>query len=343
MDADVTVSETPAAPESSLADHEAQYAPGATLPEAPAAEDGSDEGHESGTRDAKGRFKQEHRAQSQQAKPDDVASIAAQTKRLREAEDAFGIEKQAGESERVYQLRRRAEIAELAKAQRAVAAAPAPSPAPRATPPPAPAAVATVPPKPDPEKFTYGTADPDYIEALTDWKTDRKFEALEAKRAADAATAQREADTAKLRQGWVGRLDAAKAALPDFETAVFGVPQAQLPPLLQPGTLAEAFVFEASTGPYVLYHLLKTPAEVARLSALSGMDLVEALTLLGQRLTSKSRVPDVTTGSPATPAPSSVPRPPNPVRTGPLKAADEPPGDDASLADHERYFAPRTR
>jgi hypothetical protein len=46
-----------------------------------------------------------------------------------------------------------------------------------------------------------------------------------------------------------------------------------------------------------------------------------------------------TTGSTA-PAPNvpALPRPPNPVRTGVMKPADSPPGDDASLAEHERVY-----
>lgn len=346
-----TVTDTPAEPETSLADHEAEYAPGAATRPIEEAPDGETPA-EKGARDDAGRFqKGRHRAESQRATPDDVVAIAALTKRLREAEDSFTTEKQAGESDRVYQLRRRAEIAERAKAPRPA------EPVAVARPVPPVAAVAAVtPPKPDPEKFTYGTSDPDYLEALTDWKTDRKFEARDAERQKQADQAAREAEVTKLRANWDARAKDAEKRYPDFRAVAFDTPQASLPPLLrmdahQPNSVGakqaevvEGFIFLDSSGQDVLYHLLKTPAEVTRLGVLYGQDLREALTLLGQRLLTSSRVQAGPTGSAATSSPSPAPRPPNPVRTGPMKSADEPPGDDdMSIDSHERYFGSSRR
>jgi len=50
-----------------------------------------------------------------------------------------------------------------------------------------------------------------------------------------------------------------------------------------------------------------------------------------------------TTGSvaPSQPLPNA-PRPPNPVRTGTIRTGNEPPGDGSSIADHAKYYGPKT-
>ncbi len=93
----------------------------------------------------------------------------------------------------------------------------------------------------------------------------------------------------------------------------------------------------------MLYYLLTHADEAQQLAAHSGnpMHLFRALTLLGQRLTTPP-AQAVSTGSAARLLPPAAPRPPNPVRTGPLTTGDSPPDDDdQSLANHERYFGRR--
>ena len=96
------VSEQPA--DDSLAAHEAAHGP-----ESASDPDATDE-----ARNERGQFKPKRRAQSQRADADDVPAINELTKRLKTIEETHGkdIARKPGESERVYGLRRRAELLE---------------------------------------------------------------------------------------------------------------------------------------------------------------------------------------------------------------------------------------
>lgn len=110
---------------------------GAPVPAPAGDEDGSLAAHEAAhgrapvsddTRAPDGRFKR-RRAASQQAEPDDVPLIHEYTKRLKAAEETAGkdIARKPGESERVYTLRRRAELAERLAAPPKAVEPPAPA------------------------------------------------------------------------------------------------------------------------------------------------------------------------------------------------------------------------
>ena len=130
--------DTPPVESDSLADHEATYSPDAQRE--PAADDD--------TRDDTGRFKPRHRAASQRADADDVPLISEHTRRIKDAEAKLGadIARKDGESERVYNLRRRAELLERIATpptpEPAKAEPRAPAPPPRPQPRPAAAALA---------------------------------------------------------------------------------------------------------------------------------------------------------------------------------------------------------
>jgi hypothetical protein len=336
---------TPDAPDepTTLAEHDAKYGDAArAAAEAAPADAGPDTDSADAARDAKGRFQPRHRAASQAATPDDVPTIAALTKRIKDAEAASGadIVAQPGESPRVFELRRRAELAERRAAAPTSAA---PRPAPIALPV-MPAAPAAAPAKPTPESFPYGTSDPAYLEALADWKIDATLAARDRARAEHDAAQQRAAEGARIAADWQTRVAAAKTTYPDFDRVALH-PDAIIPPILARGTLGEAFVYEDPTGPDVLYYLLThaDEAEQLRQYVANPMALFRALTLLGQRLTtSTAPAQAASTGSAARLGPPAAPRPPNPVRTGPLTTGDAPPDDDdQSLANHERYFGRR--
>ena len=324
-----------------LAEHDAQYGDAARAA-AEAAPQGTAEPdpEDAGPRDAKGRFQPRHRAASQAATADDVPTIAALTKRIKDAEAASGadIVAQPGESPRVFELRRRAELAERKVAAPApVAARPAPPAWPVM-----PAAPAAAPAKPTPETFPYGTSDPAYLEALADWKIDATLTARDRARAEHDAAQQRAAEGQRIAADWQTRVAAAKTKYADFDRVALH-PDAIIPPILARGTLGEAFVYEDPTGPDVLYYLLTHADESERLRThgANPMALFRELTLLGQRLTT-APAQAASTGSAARLGPPAAPRPPNPVRTGPLMTGDAPPDDDdQSLANHERYFGRR--
>ena len=312
----------PADDSGSLSDHEAQFhgtrearaepvsPPAETAPPEPETpEAGSAETEE---RDEKGRFKartpKERRPASHDASPGDVPRIRELTARLRAAEaERDALKTRTGSSP--------------------VAAAPPPREA------------APVPPTPKPtaDQFTdYG----DYIEALTDWKTDQKFAAAEQKRADTEHQRALVAEQQRITTSWTQRVTAAKAKYPDFEDVAL---LADTP--IPQGSLIDAWILEHKVGADVLYHLQKHPDELDTLMAQPLFEQAEALALLSQRFNgSPSRSVAAPTGSvPAPPSPP-VPRPPNPVRTGPMHSGDEPPDDEhSSLADHEKYYQPRRR
>lgn len=319
VDAEIDPTVPSAEPEEagSLADHEAAF----IAPPQP-------EGDEPPAR---------HRATSQRAKPDDVAAIAAQTKRLREAEAAIEIAREDGESDRVYNLRRRAVIAERART-------PAPAVATTTAARPAAPVVATpvvaVSARPDPgdAKYIYGTADPQFLLDLTQWQIDTAMAARDTKQADEAKRSAAAAEWKGIVEAFQSQIAVSMAdpEMPDFKAIALDrdtpIPQ---------GSLVDLWIWrKPARGQKVLYYLHQ-PAHAQELTTLLQQDAetqLETLTLLGQRL-STPRTPDASTGSPAAPVRSPGPRPPNPVRTGPMRTTDEPPGDGASLAEHERAFS----
>ncbi len=342
-----------AEPDLSLAEHAAQFGPGAAQAP-PAATNGAEPegepvpptngtGEGQGERDAQGRFRPQRPRHA--ASPDDVPLIAELTKRIKEAEAAVDAQPKPGESTRVFELRRRAEIAEARrdalKAPAATISAPVPRPpesVPRAI------VQQQATPKPSVNDFQDYS---DYIEALTDWKTDQKL-------AAATERWRQEADAQRLSTSWRDRVTDARAEYPDFDAVAFHTET-----LFPEGSTIDRWILKHKAGAKVLYHLQRSPAEVNAILALPDEDEQrEALALFTQRLSpsqtvssssspqgavssSSSRAQAGSTGSAAAPQTPVAPRPPNPVRTGPMKTADEPPGDDdMSLVNHERYWPP---
>jgi hypothetical protein len=333
-----------------LADHEAAFSPGAAERAARAAV---------APRDEDGRFLrgERHRAASQQARPDDVKVIGELTKRIKEAEAKSGadITQQPGESNRVYELRRRAELAER-RANGNGAVSPAATSQPTSPPvasaasgdpavahpaaaerPAAVSSSAVNDPEPTEDQFEDFTK---YIDARARWSARQEHRALRASEQRD--------------QSIQTRVAAARKAYSDFDTVAFSE-RTPIPPTDERGhyttpdgqdrvSVIQAWIDDDDNGFLVLYHLHKYPAEVRRLLMLSPFRQVNELALLGQRLSipPPERPTAEAVGSAKVSTAQPVTRPPNPTRTGPLKAADKPPGDDSSsISDHEKYFAPR--
>lgn len=291
-----------------------------------------------------------HRAQSQRAAPEDAAAIAALTKRLREAEEAVGIAKQPGESDRVYQLRRRAEVAELAKTQRAPAPqAPAPLP-----PPPArqPAAATFTEAEPTLEQFASST-DPYSAHQRALAAYDRRKEAFEGRQAWEQTQATHEATQRQAAtQKWVEerrmehdqRVSAFVAERPDVK-ALFESPA--VANLSMTPVMFAAIQLHAQ-GPQFMHALATAPDLAEDLFFLTeGKDIGNPLTnplvaIVQRRLLQRAQA--VQTGSAAPSVPETrAPRPPNPVRTGPIRPSDDPPGEGSSLAAHRKFYPPPRR
>lgn len=321
-----------AAESATLADHEAEFAPGA-------AERAARADRDDGTpRDEGGRFKrgERHRAASQVATPDDVKTINEYTARMKAAEEAAGVDikQNPGESPRAFALRRRAELLERLAKSNTPTNGDAQSSQPKSTPAaagsttvaaaerPAAAAPVSVPandPEPKEDDFDDFTK---YIDARARWSARQEHRALQAQaRAAEFNTR---------------RLEAARKAYPDFDAVAF----TEKTPI-NPDGLIRAWIDEDEDGMHVWYFLHKNPAEARRLNALPPFQQAKELALLGQRLVTKEAPKAEAVGSVAAPVAQQVTRPPNPTRTGPMRAADKPPGDEStSISDHEKYYAP---
>lgn len=312
--------EAPAAPveeTSSLAEHEALHSP-----DRPVAAD--DEPASDGTRDEQGRFaKPRHRAKSQQARAEDVPRISELTRKLREAE----AERDALKSS-----------APRAATPPAAAAAPVARPSAQAT-------------RQIPQSFpTYeqfitieGNADADfdaYIDARADWR-------YETRRAAERQQEAQEREHRTISErvtAHQSKLTAAKAKYADWDTVVTNdIPVSRV--------LHDA-ILASEHGPEIQYYLGKHRDVCAELvsesqefspSAVAAMRrYLDTLVASEQRATPPAPVA-ATTGSALALVPPPAPRPPNPVRTGTQAPADAPPGDEDSLAAHEKHYGGKRR
>lgn len=337
----------------SLSDHEQSFGPTSResppAPTTPRVDDGLEPDGESAEakaeRDERGQFKPgKHRARSQQAGKDDIDQINAYTKRIRDAEESLGlkVERQDGERDRPYSLRRRAEFLEAKVATQEARTAPAPR------------AVAKKAPEPfnDPEPRYEDFADqPDqyqaHLRALAAW--DRK------RAAADAAieshkTAANEGITERNRQRdeWfkskevehLGRMRAYHEANPGAQAILDAAGDVRLPPALYTA------IMTAPNSPELLILIASQEELRDDLTILTdGKPLNQELVALVQRRLNRGLTAGTTGSAPAPVKPiPAVPRPPNPVRTGPQAAPhDAPPRDEDGLDAHTRYYGPSKR
>lgn len=156
--------------------------------------------------------------------------------------------------------------------------------------------------KPDPETFPYGTADPAYLEALTDYKVavanHQQRQAWEQQQ--QQARARGEAE--RVRTAFESRAAEARAKHQDFDAVAMLAPT-EIPP----GSAADLWVLEDEAGAEILYHL-QQPAnagERRRILNLGPREQLKELVRLGDRLTGSA--PAVRTTTQAPPPPSTLP------------------------------------
>ncbi len=339
----VATPEVPAAPApivdaTTIAEHEAQLQ---TPPEA--------------TIDGATVERPRHRARSQRAGTDDIQQIATLTKRLREAESSFDIKREDGESDRVYRLRLRAEVAELAKQRQTETTTPPPEPekkpataaAPVAAPPPVPA-IPSAFTEPEPKLEQFSDKDDPYAawnRAIAAY--DRRKDAFDAqqtqakaaheKATADAQAAQ-EARLKTVMESYNAKVAEFKKTGPkDFE-AVVANSNPEMTPLL-----FEAIV-TADNAPLLVYTLSAQPLLLDEVFLLTDGKPINEQSVASTQRWLTQRVQAARTGSAvASPPTPPVPRPLNPVRTGPMQTGDAPPKDGHSLREHEQAYAYKGR
>lgn len=201
-------------------------------------------------------------------------------------------------------------------------------------------------PQGDPEPTIDQFADRDdpygaWQRALAKW--DRQQESLQASVGQQQQQFQQTAQQAEaywtgVSQAHFQRVSALVAKDPNAATVLQSV-KLQIPPLLDRSIMLDEH--SADVALFLASHPSELDDFVLRTAAQPVTEQTVAITrrLLRQRMTAE------TTGSvaPSQPLPTP-PSPPNPVRTGAIRTADAPPGDDSmSLAAHERFFGRKRR
>ncbi len=129
------------------------------------------------------------------------------------------------------------------------------------------------------------------------------------------------------------------ATKPDFKAKAEAAGQLMNIPL--PDLLTEALI---ASGPEMYYHLVSNPAVLAEMHLLTRGQPVDEMNVavVQRRLSEFAQTQAAVTGSVALPQQRiSAPRPPNPVRTGPMQTGGDPPGDGHSLAEHAKHYDPK--
>lgn len=293
-----------------------------------------------------------HRAISQKASAADQPAISALTKQLREAEEAAGIVQKPGESQRVFELRRRVEMATALRDLRktpqppAAASTTAPPPRPVTLAPPA----AFTDPEPQLQQFA-GQDDPygSHLRAHLKWELKKDaFDSQQVQTATQTTEQIKQADAAfqtfaeQTTTAHEARMQAFLEATP-AATEIFSAAVARNDVDLSPVMLVA--IHTSERGPEMALALAQQPGladelllATAHQPAFDAQHHMNPLVATTQRRLLRSlQTPQAgTTGSAAGSRPITVaPRPLNPVRTAP-QTPSEPAPRDGSLVDHAR-------
>lgn len=289
--------------------------------------------------------RERHRARSQQATSEDFQQIQTLTKELRskEAELAKIRPESVSGSPRLLTLRRQIQAinAELGEA--------APPPAEPARPAAVPVDRATVqsPAKPLWGAFeaeigtkyaTWGDAQDAYTDARDSWKDADAAAKRVQSQVAEQVTQQQQAFDADVR-AYLSKTETYAKSHPDFQAVTKEIRERHMPSVLL------AAIVKADNPGDLVYALAQQPDATDDLyiaaAALPPTD--DSVALLRRRLAKLSPQAALTGSAVTRPALPPAPKPPNPVRTGPIHTGDDLPGDESSLADHEKAYGPKRR
>jgi hypothetical protein len=130
-------------------------------------------------------------------------------------------------------------------------------------------------PRPKEEDFkTYS----EFVEALTEWKTDRKIEERESRRADERERARNESKSKEVLDAHNARVDGAKKRYADWDKAFKGLDNDSFSdPMV-------VYIFESERGPDVTYYLATHRDELDRIRGLSPLRQAAALGRIEDRL-----------------------------------------------------------
>lgn len=172
--------------------------------------------------------------------------------------------------------------------------------------------------KPDPESFPYGTADPGYLEALTDYKVAATLATERQTWEAGQTEARLQDDHRRVMTAFEEKVIAARATHTDFDAVAMLVPTD-----IPQGSATDLWVLEDEAGAEILYHL-QQPAnagERRRILALGLREQLKELVRLGDRLTAAAPPARSTSAPPPPPTLLTRPTPADPVERA-LAAGD---------------------
>lgn len=173
--------------------------------------------------------------------------------------------------------------------------------------------------KPNPDDFDTHA---DYIEALTDWKTEAKFSARELK--AEQAKIQ-DAQNAVM-QKHSDRVKAFSESHRDFSELLENVDEIAVSPAVQ------ELIISSDHGPALMYELAKNPAEFERINSLTPLQAAKELGRLETKLSSKDSSGNRVEAKRTT----SAPKPMSPLGTGKGAVAKSISDPNLSFSDYER-------
>lgn len=174
----------------------------------------------------------------------------------------------------------------------------------------APAGPASAPVAPDPETFTYGTSDPEYLKALTAHTVATTLAAERATWERGQADARAREERERVSTAFEGKAAEARTKHPDFDAVALLAPT-EIPQ----GSATDLFVLEDPAGAEILYHL-QQPAnagERRRILGLAPLAQLKELVRLGDRLTSAAPAAQSTQAPPPAPTLSTRATPADPV------------------------------
>lgn len=277
-----------------------------------------------------------HRAKKDAATPEDaprIRELTAAQKRAEEERDRYKADLEAAKK-----------ALEARQGPIALPTTLTPTPTPIAAPTPTSPAEGPVFSEPEPQIEDFATEANPYqahVKAVVAWdrrKATFEREQREAGERQQATERARQQEDAADDAAYQARVQTFQAQRPDFNH-VLAEAEAQIPHV--PKVLIRALK-KRDNGPELVYNLVRQPdlyAELFLLSVNAPDDTVGLATT--QRLLNsfQRRILSGPTGADVVPAPSlSVPKPPTPVRTGPMTNGDTLPGDDDSLEAHEKAF-----
>lgn len=145
---------------------------------------------------------------------------------------------------------------------------------------------------------------------------------------------------------WVERMKSAESRYADWQqVASTPAPWLRNGKAIPEAEMIDAFIMEDENGPDVLYHLLTNLPEAESLLRIEPRLQYKRLSLISQRFDSDEDRSSGGTGSLATPRlVNRPPTPPNPVRTEAQRVSTGPPTDrPLSIAEHQKYYGPKAR